>query len=94
MNTDLTRIFGPDGALAQAQPNFRARPQQVELAAAIAEAIAENTQLVAEAGTGTGKTFAYLVLRSSPVARSSSPQAPKRCKTSSSTATCHGCAMR
>ena len=61
MNTDLQRIFGPDGALSLAQPNFRARPQQVELASAIAEAIADNTQLVAEAGTGTGKTFAYLV---------------------------------
>ncbi len=61
MNTDLQRIFGPDGALAAAQPNFRARPQQVALASAIAEAIADNTQLVAEAGTGTGKTFAYLV---------------------------------
>ena len=61
MNTQLNHIFGPDGALAQAQPNFRARPQQVELASAIAEAIADNTQLVAEAGTGTGKTFAYLV---------------------------------
>ena len=58
---DLQRIFGPDGALAQAQPNFCARPQQVELASAIAEAIADNSQLVAEAGTGTGKTFAYLV---------------------------------
>ena len=57
----MNHIFGPDGALAQAQPNFRARPQQVELASAIAEAIADNTQLVAEAGTGTGKTFAYLV---------------------------------
>ena len=61
MNTDLKRIFGPDGALALAQPNFRARPQQVELASAIAEAIADNAHLVAEAGTGTGKTFAYLV---------------------------------
>ena len=56
MNIDLQRIFGPDGALAAAQPNFRARPQQVELASAIAEAIADNTQLVAEAGTGTGKS--------------------------------------
>jgi ATP-dependent DNA helicase DinG len=61
VNTQLNHIFGADGALAQAQPNFRARPQQVELASAIAEAIADNTQLVAEAGTGTGKTFAYLV---------------------------------
>ena len=61
MKPDLERIFGPEGALAQAHPNFRARPQQIELATAIAEAIADNSQLLAEAGTGTGKTFAYLV---------------------------------
>ncbi|MBL8310502.1 MAG: ATP-dependent DNA helicase [Burkholderiales bacterium] len=61
MTSDLARIFGPDGALAQALPNFRARPQQIELAEAIAEAITSNGQLLAEAGTGTGKTFAYLV---------------------------------
>jgi ATP-dependent DNA helicase DinG len=61
MTSDLARIFGPDGALAQALPNFRARPQQIELAEAIADTIAGNGQLLAEAGTGTGKTFAYLV---------------------------------
>ncbi|TAG47319.1 MAG: ATP-dependent DNA helicase [Betaproteobacteria bacterium] len=61
MNSELARIFGPDGQLAQTLPNFRPRTQQIELAEAIAEAIANNTQLVAEAGTGTGKTFAYLV---------------------------------
>ena len=42
-------------------PNFRSRPQQVEMAEAIAEAISANSLLIAEAGTGTGKTFAYLV---------------------------------
>ncbi len=61
MKSDLERIFGPNGQLAQALPNFRSRPQQLELAEAIGEAIADNAQLVAEAGTGTGKTFAYLV---------------------------------
>ena len=61
MKSDLERIFGPDGQLAQALPNFRARSQQLELAEAIGDAIADNAQLVAEAGTGTGKTFAYLV---------------------------------
>ena len=58
---ELERIFGPHGQLAAAMPNFRARPQQIELARAIAEAISDNSQLLAEAGTGTGKTFAYLV---------------------------------
>ena len=41
--------------------NFRARTQQIELAQAISNAITNNSQLIAEAGTGTGKTFAYLV---------------------------------
>ena len=58
---DLDRIFAPDGPLAAAVPAFRARPQQVEMAQRIAAAIAENRVLVTEAGTGTGKTFAYLV---------------------------------
>ena len=57
----LTALFAPDGALSAYIENFRARPQQVELAQAIAEAINHNGQLIAEAGTGTGKTFAYLV---------------------------------
>jgi ATP-dependent DNA helicase DinG len=54
-------LFAPDGALAAHIGNFRARPQQLELAEAIAQAIQANGQLIAEAGTGTGKTFAYLV---------------------------------
>src|SRR5512139_507933 len=58
---NLAAQFAPEGALAQHIPDFRARPQQVELAQAIAEAINRNGQLIAEAGTGTGKTFAYLV---------------------------------
>lgn len=57
----LAALFAPDGALATHITNFRARPQQVELSQAIAEVIAVNGQLLAEAGTGTGKTFAYLV---------------------------------
>ena len=43
------------------RPGFRRRAQQVEMAQAILEAIERNGVLVAEAGTGTGKTFAYLV---------------------------------
>jgi ATP-dependent DNA helicase DinG len=58
---DIAAHFGPDGSLARLIPGFRARPQQVEMAEAIARAIKGNRALVAEAGTGTGKTFAYLV---------------------------------
>ena len=58
---DIDHIFAPDGPLAAAVAAFRARPQQLEMAQRIAEAISGNSVLVAEAGTGTGKTFAYLV---------------------------------
>lgn len=57
----LSRIFALDGNLAAAIPGFRARAQQLEMAQRILEAIAGSRVLVAEAGTGTGKTFAYLV---------------------------------
>jgi len=57
----LAAIFGEGGALARALPGFRFRPQQLEMADAVARAIAERMPLLAEAGTGTGKTFAYLV---------------------------------
>ena len=60
-NKKISSLFAPNGALAAHIPNFRSRPQQVEMAEAIAEAIKENGLLIAEAGTGTGKTFAYLV---------------------------------
>ena len=49
------------GALARAMPAFKAREGQQSLAASVARAIAQRSSLVAEAGTGTGKTFAYLV---------------------------------
>jgi len=57
----LDAIFREGGTLARALPGFRFRSQQLAMAQAIAHAIANRTQLVAEAGTGTGKTFAYLV---------------------------------
>jgi ATP-dependent DNA helicase DinG len=57
----LLQLFEPDGALATRISGFRPRAQQLELAQAILSAIQSNGQLIAEAGTGTGKTFAYLV---------------------------------
>ena len=59
--SDLPRIFAADGPLAAAVSGFRARDQQLEMARRIHEAITSRRVLVAEAGTGTGKTFAYLV---------------------------------
>ncbi|MDU6539175.1 ATP-dependent DNA helicase [Mixta calida] len=52
--------FAADGALAQAIPGFRPREAQQQMAAAVAQAIEQRSELVVEAGTGTGKTYAYL----------------------------------
>jgi ATP-dependent DNA helicase DinG len=57
----LDAIFHEGGTLSRALPAFRFRPQQLAMAQAIAQAIEHRGRLVAEAGTGTGKTFAYLV---------------------------------
>lgn len=59
--TDLAHIFSPEGPLAETIPGYRLRTQQLEMAQAIEAAIRRSGMLVAEAGTGTGKTFAYLV---------------------------------
>jgi ATP-dependent DNA helicase DinG len=58
---DLPHIFSADGPLARAIPGYRPRAQQLDMAGRIAAAIHDCKALVAEAGTGTGKTFAYLV---------------------------------
>jgi ATP-dependent DNA helicase DinG len=58
---DIDSFFSSGGALARSVPGYSVRKQQLEMAQAIAGTIAANTVLVAEAGTGTGKTFAYLV---------------------------------
>jgi ATP-dependent DNA helicase DinG len=57
----LKKIFEAGGALADAVPGFKLRREQLEMAEAIHAAIERQGVLVAEAGTGTGKTFAYLV---------------------------------
>ena len=58
---DLEEIFGPGGPLERALPDFRVRSGQLRMAQRIADALAARESLVLEAGTGTGKTFAYLV---------------------------------
>jgi len=57
----LERTFAADGPFAEHVPGFRLRAGQLEMSEAIGEAIESTAVLVAEAGTGTGKTFAYLV---------------------------------
>ena len=58
---DLEEIFGPEGPLQRALPDFRFRRQQLRMAERVARAMTNREALVVEAGTGTGKTFAYLV---------------------------------
>ncbi|UXY15002.1 ATP-dependent DNA helicase [Chitiniphilus purpureus] len=54
-------VFAAAGPLAAAFPGYCARPQQLAMAQAVDKTIRERGRLIAEAGTGTGKTFAYLV---------------------------------
>lgn len=54
-------ILGPDGPFSRLLPGFAVREEQRAMADAVASAMARREVLVAEAGTGTGKTFAYLV---------------------------------
>ncbi|RPF42818.1 DNA polymerase-3 subunit epsilon/ATP-dependent DNA helicase DinG [Thermodesulfitimonas autotrophica] len=54
-------IFGTGGRLAAVFPGYEERPQQKEMAAAVSEAFNEGFYLLAEAGTGTGKSLAYLI---------------------------------
>ena len=54
-------ILGPGGAIAARLGNYESRPQQLHMADAVAAAIANRRHLMVEAGTGVGKSFAYLV---------------------------------
>jgi len=54
-------ILGPTGLLAERLTGYRHRPKQQAMAEAVAAALAAGVTLICEAGTGTGKTFAYLV---------------------------------
>ncbi len=61
LDLDISEFFDEDGPLATALPGYKPRPSQVELSQAIGQAIQDRATLVAEAGTGIGKTWAYLV---------------------------------
>jgi ATP-dependent DNA helicase DinG len=61
LDQDIADFFAADGPLAVALPGYQVREPQVELAHAIERAITTRSTLVAEAGTGIGKTWAYLV---------------------------------
>ncbi|MGH9788907.1 MAG: DEAD/DEAH box helicase [Candidatus Acidiferrales bacterium] len=57
----LREFFGPEGLLARAHPQYEFRAGQLEMAEAVERAFREKRHLIVEAGTGTGKTLAYLV---------------------------------
>lgn len=61
MPIDVDHLLSPDGAIARRLPGFESRPQQLEMAAAVERALAEKQRLIVEAGTGVGKSFAYLI---------------------------------
>lgn len=58
---DCLKILGPEGSLAASLPRFRHRSQQCEMTRSVAEAFNDTKILLVEAGTGTGKSLAYLV---------------------------------
>ncbi len=61
MNSDFNSIFGSAGPLARSLPDYAYRPEQAAMAKAVGLALSRLQPLIVEAGTGTGKTFAYLV---------------------------------
>lgn len=58
---DFEEIFGAEGPLATAIPGFATRDEQIAMAEHVWQALRSQGRLIVEAGTGTGKTFAYLV---------------------------------
>ena len=61
MNADYAEVFELGGPLARALPGYAHRPEQAAMAKAVGAALAHLEPLIVEAGTGTGKTFAYLI---------------------------------
>src|SRR5712664_2080500 len=57
----MQTIFGPDGLISTAHPEYEHRPGQIQMAEAVVRAFEQKRHLIVEAGTGTGKTLAYLV---------------------------------
>lgn len=61
MTLTATDVLGDGGSIARRLDRYESRPEQLEMAEAVADAIASQNHLVVEAGTGVGKSFAYLV---------------------------------
>lgn len=61
MPTQINSILGTTGRIADRLPDYESRPEQLQMAEAVERAIADESHLIVEAGTGVGKSFAYLV---------------------------------
>lgn len=61
LSDEILPLFGPDGPLARRLEGYERRPEQEQLCQAIGETLDHGGTIVAEAGTGVGKSFAYLV---------------------------------
>ncbi len=61
MPTDIQKILGKNGLIAQKLSGYEYRPEQIQMANAVVEAIENRRHLIVEAGTGTGKSLAYLI---------------------------------
>src|SRR5262244_4494102 len=57
----METVFGPEGLVARAHSEYEYRPGQIQMARGVMRAFEEKRHLIVEAGTGTGKTLAYLV---------------------------------
>jgi ATP-dependent DNA helicase DinG len=58
---DIRKVFAPDGDVWRSFANFEVRPEQIEMAGAVQQAFLNGRHLAVEAGTGVGKSFAYLI---------------------------------
>ena len=79
--SSVSKAFANDGALAQAITGFSPRQAQTDMALDVAHAIDKESSLIVEAGTGTGKTFAYLI----PAFLALNPKKPKKIVVSTGT---------
>lgn len=94
LSLQIHQAFADGGRLSKAIAGFRARDAQTQMAAAVGDAITTRQTLVVEAGTGTGKTYAYLVPALLSGKKVIVSTGTKTYKSSCTYVTCHGCYRR
>ena len=78
----IDEVFAQGGALAQTLPAFETRPGQLQMAQLIERGFLENAHTIVEAGTGVGKSMAYLIPAIRSKRKSSSQPVRSHCKSS------------